>query len=454
MNRSRRLIVWLSLSLLLVGGTSARADLQAVARDDAISARPNILFILSDDQRWDTIHALGNPEIDTPHLDRLVDRGFVFDNAYCMGSMVGAVCLPSRSMLMTGRSLWHLPANLRAKVAPPNTPLLPTALASVGYQTFRCGKASNSCTFANAAFETDISTTGRDADSATKHADEAIRFLETRDRDRPFFLYLAPPVPHDPRVAPPSYHQRYDPAKLTLSPNFMPRHPFDNGELAVRDELLAAIPRAEPEMKRHLADYYATITHLDHEVGRILAKLESLGLDRNTIIIYSSDQGLAVGGRHGLMGKQNLYEHVKPPLIIAGPGIPHGRSPALVYLFDLFPTLCDLAGAKIPDVVEGINLMPVVRGKQARVRFDMFCAYRNEQRMARDDRWKLMTYDVAGTHTERLFDLQADPSELHDRSEDPACVNELNRLRIIMSTLRHEFDDPTVRKPRPAAQPR
>jgi arylsulfatase A-like enzyme len=446
MNRSRRPNFWLILPLLIACGMTARAARDADIADEPPS-RPNILFILSDDQRWDTIRALGNPEIDTPHLDRLVERGFVFDNAYCMGSMVGAVCLPSRSMLMTGRSLWHLPKNLRAKTAPPDTPLLPVAMAEAGYQTFRCGKAGNSCTFANAAFEKDISTNGRDADSATMHADEAIRFLETRDASRPFFLYLAPPVPHDPRVAPPSYHRRYDPAKLTLSPNFMPRHPFDNGELAVRDELLAPIPRTEADMRQHLADYHATITHLDHEVGRVVAKLESLGLDRNTIIVYSSDQGLAVGGRHGLMGKQNLYEHVKPPLILAGPGIPHGRSPALVYLFDLFPTLCDLAGAKAPAGVEGIDLMPIVRGEKARVRFDLLGAYRNEQRMARDERWKLMTYDVAGTRTVRLFDLQTDPDELRDRSQDPSCANELNRLTLILQNLRDEFDDPTFRKP-------
>jgi len=182
-----------------------------------------------------------------------------------------------------------------------------------------------------------IETKGRNASSATEHADNAIAFLAKHDVRKPFFLYLAPPVPHDPRLAPPEFTGLYDPTKLTLSRNFLPRHPFDNGELEVRDELLSPIPRTTEAMRRELADYYATITHLDHKVGRVLQAVRERGIAKNTVIIYSSDQGLAVGGRHGLMGKQNLYEHVKPPLILAGPGIPRGRSDALVYLFDLSP---------------------------------------------------------------------------------------------------------------------
>ena len=226
--------------------------------------------------------------------------------------------------------------------------MLPTrAQGKPGYVTFHSGKASNVCRFGNAAFATNIETDGRTARSATEHADNAIAFLAKHDARKPFFLYLAPPGPARSALAPPEYAALYDAGKLTLSKNFLPRHPFDNGELEVRDELLSPIPRTPEAMRRELADYYATITHLDHEVGRVLQALSDRGLAANTVVIYSSDQGLAVGGRHGLMGKQNLYEHIKPPLIIAGPGIPHGRSDALVYLFDLFPTICDFAG--VPD---------------------------------------------------------------------------------------------------------
>ncbi len=100
------------------------------------------------------------------------------------------------------------------------------------------------------------------------------------------------------------------------------------------------------------------------------------------------------------MGKQNLYEHVKPPLIVAGPGIPRGNSAALVYLFGLFPTICELAGVEIPEVVEGKSLLPLIFGKKNKVRDELLGAYRNCQRMVRDDRWKLIEYRASGAaHT-------------------------------------------------------
>ncbi|NLS94285.1 MAG: sulfatase-like hydrolase/transferase [Planctomycetaceae bacterium] len=412
------------------------------AEQAAGAERPNVLFIFTDDQRWDTIAALGNPEIKTPNTDRLVDEGFTFDNAYCMGSMVGAVCLPSRTMLATGRSLWRIPENPRAKTAPPGVPLLPVVMNEAGYVTFHCGKAGNACTFSNAAFQTNITMEKRSADSATECGNHAVEFLENHDGTKPFFIYLAPPVPHDPRLAPAEFVNLYDPAKLTLSKNFMPEHAFDNGELRIRDEMLAAFPRTPEEMRQHLADYYATVSHMDAEVGRILNVVKQRGWADNTVVIFSSDQGLAVGGRHGLMGKQNLYEHVRPPLVFAGPGIPHGRSQALVYLFDLFPTICDLAGAPVPAVVEGKSLLPVIEGRQAKVRDWLFGAYKDCQRMVRDDRWKLMAYNAGGVKNTQLFDLANDPDELHDLAADPKLATERSRMEELLAQARKEFGDP------------
>jgi arylsulfatase A-like enzyme len=406
------------------------------------ATKPNILFILTDDQRWDTIHALGNRDIRTPNLDRLVERGFRFNNAYCMGSMIAAVCTPGRTMLITGRSLWRIPGNPRAQAAPPGVPLLPALLNDAGYLTFHCGKAGNTCTFGNAAFTINLPTQGRTARSATEHADKAIEFLQHHDGKKPFFIYLAPPVPHDPRVAPTEFVKLYEPATLTLSKNFMPRHPFDNGELHVRDEELAPHPRTPEAMRQHLADYYATISHLDHETGCILDALKERGFADNTLIIYSSDQGLAVGGRHGLMGKQNFYEHVKPPLIFAGPNIPHGQSDALVYLHDLFPTLCDFAGAKTPDMVEGKSLLPIIKGKKSNVRDWLFGAYMDCQRMIRDQRWKLIKYNAGGVKNAQLFDLKHDPDELNNLVADPKHARQFARLEKALADARKEFGDP------------
>ena len=170
-------------------------------------------------------------------------RGFTFNNAYCMGSMIGAVCLPSRTMLITGRSLWRIPETPHPAKTPPGVHVLPALLGQAGYVTFHSGKAGNVCRFGNAAFATNIETEGRTARSATEHADNAIAFLAKHEARKPFFLYIAPQVPHDPRLAPPEFTRLYDPTELTLSRNFMPRHPFDNGELEVRDELLSPIPR-------------------------------------------------------------------------------------------------------------------------------------------------------------------------------------------------------------------
>ncbi len=210
----------------------------------------------------------------------------------------------------------------------------------------------------------------------------------------------------------------------------------------MRDELLAPHPRTPEAMRQHLADYYATITHLDHEVGRIVSELETRGMLDNTVIIYSSDQGLAVGGRHGLMGKQNLYEHFKSPLVFAGPGIPHGESDALVYLFDLFPTICELAGVATPEVVEGRSLLGIIQGRQTKVRDTLLAAYRDCQRMIRDDRWKLIVYNAGGEYHTQLFDLASDPDEIRNLASDPKFAAERARLEKLLTDSRKEFGDP------------
>ena len=419
----------------------ALASSAAVAAE-GLPKRPNILFLFTDDQRWDTVHALGNSEIKTPAFDRLVETGFHFSNAYCMGSMVGAVCLPSRTMLATGRSLWHIPENPRLKETPAGVFTLPALLNDAGYTTFHCGKAGNACTFSNETFQTNITTNKRDANSATELADAAIQFLKQHDPAKPFFMYLAPPVPHDPRLAPAEFVKMYDAQKLTLPKQFMREHPFDPGVLGIRDEQLASYPRSPEDMKQHLADYYATISHMDAEYDRILSTLKERGLMDNTILIFSSDQGLACGGYHALMGKQNLYEDVKPPLVIAGPGIPHGRSDALVYLFDLYPTILELAGVPVPNVAEGKSLLPVTLGKTAKLRDTLFGAYTNVQRMIRDDRWKLYKFNVDGQKHTLLFDLKSDPEEIHDLSGDPAHAAEVARLENALGDTRKQLGDP------------
>jgi arylsulfatase A-like enzyme len=406
--------------------------------------RPNILLINADDQRFDTIRALGNRDIHTPNLDGLVRRGFHFTNMYSQGGLVGAMCLPSRTMLMTGRSVFRIPKPQERG----GHPILAKALESAGYQTFHVGKRGNTYVPASQAFQTCLFSEDLSPDRAQHsrlHADRVIDFLRGRKRDSPFFVYLAPSVPHDPRVAEERFMKMYDPAKIPLPRNYMPEHPFDNGDLKIRDEMLAAFPRTPEEMRKHLAEYYGTITCFDHHIGRIVSALGEMGQLANTMVVFTSDQGLAVGGRHGLMGKQNLYEHFKSPLVFAGPGIRKGRSAALVQMHDMFPTLCALAGTKPPEGVEGENVVPVIQGSRQQVREFAFGVYKDVQRMVRDSRHKLIWYPKAARF--QLFDVVADPWELADLSARPERSAKLAELKRALAARMDEFGD--VMKERP-----
>jgi arylsulfatase A-like enzyme len=143
------------------------------------------------------------------------------------------------------------------------------------------------------------------------------------------------------------------------------------------------------------------------------------------------------------MGKQNLYEHVKPPLLFAGPGVPKGRSGALAYLFDLPPTLCDYAGLPTPKAWEGRSLLPVMKGEKQAVRDTLFAAYRDVQRMVRDERWKLIWYPKVGRF--QLFDLMHDPDEMHDLSNQPEYADRLATMKKLLAKQQSHWADPAPR---------
>jgi arylsulfatase A-like enzyme len=383
-----------------------------------------------------------------------------FTHCYTMGSMTGAVCTPSRTMMLTGRSWQRIPgAPGAAANAKDPTTWLPRVIQAAGYQTWHMGKSGNGFPAGLKEFETSIiddahgKTPETDrAHSSQRLADKTIGFIKSRTASkeaRPFYIYIAPPVPHDPRSAEPQFHKLYDPARIPLSPAFMPQHPFDNGEMTVRDEKLAPWPRTPADTKQQNADYYSCVTGLDHHVGRIFAELKASGQWDNTIIIFSGDNGLSLG-EHGLFGKQNLYEfggmHV--PLVVAGPGIPKGRSEAFVYLMDLFPTFADLAGAKIPEGVDGKSLVPILKGKQPKVRDVLYTAYRNCQRSIRDDRWKLIRYPLVDRT--QLFDLGIDPHELVSLADKPEHAAKVAGL---MALLTQEMANHADRFPLTATNP-
>lgn len=213
------------------------------------------------------------------------------------------------------------------------------------------------------------------------------------------------------------------------------------------------------KIRKHIADYYGITSHLDFEVGRVLEALRETGHADDTIVVFASDNGLAIG-QHGLMGKQNLYEHsLRVPLIFSGPGIPKGeKRDGPCYLLDIFPTLCELTGTPLPASVEGLSLVPVLRGEKAATR-DVFCfAYRHFQRAVRSGRWKLVLYNVKGQHTTQLFDLQEDPWEMKNLAGEPAQAERVKELeQLLQEQLRKAGDAVELSKPDwglPATPPR
>ncbi|MCX6309216.1 MAG: sulfatase-like hydrolase/transferase [Bacteroidia bacterium] len=433
--------------------------------------KPNIVLILADDQRaYGTIHATGGDEIITPNIDQLVKSGTTFTNSYIMGGSQAAVSAPSRNMLMTGRNLFSLGSKGGLLIADEQM-TMGECLGKAGYSTFGTGKWHNNAdaftrTFQNGddiflggmtdqfnvplnhydptgKFDHQMPNPSKKNQSsradhfyAGKHSSEifkdaAVKFIQNYKEEKPFFLYVSFTSPHDPRNMPPKYLAMYDTAKIKVPINFLPMHPFDNGELSIRDEKLADFPRTTQEIKGHIRDYYAMMTHLDAQVGEIVRTLKEKGLYENTIIIYTGDNGLALG-QHGLMGKQNVYEcSVNVPLIVSGKDIPKGEiNNHFVYLFDIFPTVCALTDTKVPLTVQGQSFI----GNNTTPRTSMLYAYKNFQRAVRQGDWKLIEYTVNGVKTTQLFNIKNDPFEMNNLAD--LIVN-----KELLATLRVELNE-------------
>ena len=427
--------------------------LAALVTAPLAGAPPNVLFLFADDMRADSIGALGNPVVQTPNLDALVRRGRSFSNAYCLGGNSPAVCTPSRNMLLSGKAYFRWQDHqspMTGKRAPkgllcPGEGVnFPVSMQQAGYQTYHHGKRGNTALELQARFEISKYLPNDLADRADGEpgrliADEAIAFVTQRRDERPFFMYLAFGNPHDPRVAAEKYLSRYRRDQIPLPKNFLPQHPFDNGEMTIRDEKLSPWPRTAAEIRRHLHEYYAVITGLDHHIGRLLEALRTSGQLDNTLILFSADQGIAIGS-HGLLGKQNLYDAgMKAPLIVAGPGVQPGRSDALVYLLDLYPTVCELTGATAAAGIDGRSFADILQGRASTARADLFLAYRDVQRALRTDRHKLIRYPQI--HRTQLFDLLADPDETRDLAADPAQAARIAELTARLEARQRQFGD-------------
>ena len=459
----------MSLLVLLLISSLARAD------------KPNFLFIFADDQCYQTIRELGNHEVETPNLDQLARSGVTFDSTYNMGGWNGAICVASRTMLNTGRFIWSandVHPHLQNEVNEGR--FWSMLLRRAGYQTYFSGKwhvgKDQVCQSAfdearhirpgmpnqtPAGYNRPVQ--GKpDAWSpydtkfdgfwkGGKHwsevlADDAVDYLNhAKGQDAPFFMYLAFNAPHDPRQAPKEYVDKYPLDNIAVPENFLPLYPFADPmgcSAKLRDEKLAPFPRTEYAVKVHRQEYYAIITHMDAQIGRILKALDATGKRDNTYIIFTADHGLSVG-HHGLIGKQNMYDHsVRVPFMVCGPNLEAGRHvKASIYLQDVMPTTLELAEVEKPAHVQFHSLVPLMQGETDKHAYDaIYGAYTKLQRAVTYEGFKLIVYPKA--NRVRLFDLNADPLEQNDLADVPKYQATKKRLIKRLLKLQVDMHDP------------
>lgn len=476
-NTNRLIILaWIGVCVCLSG-----ISLSGVSPSRVVAAEPtppNILFIFSDDQCYETIGAHGLTDIDTPNLDRLATEGASFTHAYNMGAWGGAVCMSSRASLNTGRFLWNADQAAR-QCGRGERPAWAQLLAQQGYDTYMSGKWHVGGMNAPNVFDRtgsvrpgmpnqqpagyDRPKSASDYENGWKPwdksrdgfwkggthwsevlADESVAYLRERSAsEKPFFMYVAFNAPHDPRQAPKEYVDRYPLDRIQVPENFIAEYPDmgNDGVAMIRDEKLAPFPRTKFAIQVNRQEYYASITHMDAQIGRILDELESSGKADNTWVLFSSDHGLSVG-HHGLVGKQNMYEHaLRVPFIVRGPGVNAGaiiETP--IYLQDVMATTLEISGQEIPDFIDFKSVLPLLEGNDAHAYEYIYGAYMGTQRMIQRDGWKLIAYPKLGKM--KLFNTADDRLEMNDLGADPEYAGKLDELTALLETAMDDMNDP------------
>jgi len=450
--------------------------------------RPNFLFVLVDDQSpFDFKFYDSTSTLDAPTITKLADEGMVVESARHMGAMVGAVCTPSRHMIMSGRTVWSLPSmqGYVNPTAPENLEenTIGAIFNRAGYSTMRTCKVGNSYPLANKQFTVVNDATkrgGSEESGSAWHAEQVLTYLNDRNstkEENPFFIYFGLSHPHDVRNGTPKLLAKYGATNHTdknslppahekqppLPDNYLSEHPFHHGHLELRDEENVNgvwKNRDEQTVRNELGREYACSENIDIQLNKVLGELERMGELDNTYVIYTSDHGIAIG-RHGLIGKQNLYEHSwRVPLIVKGPGIKaNQRVEGNIYLSDILPTLCDLAGIEIPETVQGKSFKPVLMGEQESLREVMYGVYAGGStpgmRTVKKGDWKLIKYDVLDGQVQetQLFNVAENPNEyiaehgqssemLNDLAENPKYADKLEEMENLLLEEMKIYGDP------------
>ena len=443
-------------------------------------SKPNILFILSDQHRRDAAGCYGHPVAKTPNLDRLAASGTRFTRTYAEAP----ICGPSRSALITGRYVHKCGAYTHRHMSEDmGLPTMASIFRQAGYVTGAFGKV-------HAAGESDTNDIGFDEraleiytpmksdyqrtvglekfweycsylphykphpDAKERNgynpkndpiqleeefildrltAERSIEFLQ-QHKEEPFFLWVGLEKPHNEMYAPKRFHDMYDPSRIELPGNLynsrdrLPDTIYDNPIFPIN----TPGTYTDDEIRNCMAAYFANVSYMDEQLGRILDALKEQGLDENTIVVYASDHGENLFS-HQMVQKQCFFETaVGVPMICRIPGVtePGSVRHQLTTLLDLLPTFCDACGIEAPAGLDGKSLLPALRANSPLrdAVFSEFYEYGTAERMVRCDRWKYV-HSEGDLH--QLYDLENDPDEnvnLIDHPDYQAICAELDAL--------------------------
>jgi arylsulfatase A-like enzyme len=425
-------------------------------------ARPNVLFILSDDQRWDTLGCMGNSIVQTPNLDKLAARGVLFRNNFCATS----ICPVSRASIFLGQ---YERSHHIEDFATPASPAAwansyPAVLRRHGYVVGFIGKfglggelpAKEFDYWAGYAFQGNYFDKGQPEHSTVRMGRQAMEFLQTYDRTKPFCLSISFKAPHaqdeGPRYFPPDpkdealYRDEVIPLPPTADDaHFLALPKFIQNSLC-RTRWQERLSPAE-KYQQSVRDYYRLITGMDRVIGEIIAKLNELKLSENTVIIYTTDNGLFLGDK-GLADKWLMYEpSIRTPLIIFDPRLPAGRRGVrlkqMTLNVDLAPTFLDEAGITPPAVMQGHSLKPLTEGERIDWRKDWYYEHHftangtiPQSEGVRTEDWKYIRYIEFDPPYEELFHLASDTLEEHNLVNDRAAQRKLTELRARWAELK------------------
>lgn len=443
---------------------------------------PNVLFLIADDLTADALGCYGNSDVLTPNIDALADRGMLFERSYCQYP----VCNASRASMLTGwytsrieaaggdfnqfdaalgdhntlpeyfrlsgytsarvSKLYHMriPGDITSGAAgPDHAPSWDMTFNALAPEWMTTGMAAHytneSLNFDpnlhyglgfGAAFYTVESNTDGSEQADAISAAQAMQLLGSL-QDDPFFLAVGFVRPHVPLVAPASAYALYDAAQLPLAES-VPNDLQDIPSQGVFWNEPVRGPFNDSARKEVLRAYYASVTFMDEQVGKVLDRLTELGLEDDTIIVFTSDHGYHLG-EHSMWQKLSLHEEsARVPLIIAGPGLATGRTGALAELVDLYPTLADLAGLEVPPLCQGLSLRSILDSSEVSVREAALCRVSNGDLLRTED-WAYMRYSNGG---EELYDMSAtppgDPLQFTNLANSPAHSATLAQLRTLL----------------------